>query len=226
MSNSDWLDIDVLDNYLEGKLDSITMHKVERVSLEDPFVAQALAGLMEAKSRTYTLSTLQKKLKERIAHKPVERKRMHIGSHRLSIAAAAAVLFITVGILFWMKEANLREQAQIVAGKASNVEVKIQPEVVPAAAATANSREVLAEPVGGWETYQIYLKDNNKLKVEGDQSVELSFVVLKIGVVADIKVLNGQTDAMNAEAIRLLKEGPKWSFDPQLSNKGTVMIKF
>ena len=226
MSNSDWLDIDVLDDYLEGKLDSITMHKVERVSLEDPFVAQALAGLMEVKSRTHTLSTLQKKLKERVANKPVERKRMHIGSHRLSIAAAAAVLFITVSILFWMKEANRREQAQIAAGKASNVEVNIQPEVASAAALSANSKEVLTEPVGGWEAYQAYLKKNNKLITTEKQLVELSFTLVEDGGVADIIIVSGQTDAMNAEAIRLLKEGPKWKFDPQLSNKGTVTIKF
>ena len=227
MSNSDWLDIDVLDDYLEGNLDAITMHKVERVSLEDPFVTQALAGLTEAKSRTYTLSTLQKKLKERVANKPVQRKRMYFTSTRLSIGAAAAVLFITVSILFWMKEANRREQAQIAAGKSSGVEINLQPDVAnSAAAATTRSQEVLAEPVGGWEAYQVYLDQNNILNANGGQSIELSFVVLEAGSVSEIKVVNGQSEAMNAEAIRLLKEGPKWKFDAKLSNKGRVRIKF
>ncbi len=224
MSNNDWLDIEVLDDYLEGKLDAITMHKVERVSLEDPFVAQALAGLTEVKSRTHTLSILQKKLKERVAQKPVERKAMRMTSHRLSIGAAAAVLFITASVLFWMKEANRREQVQIAADKAKNIEVNIQPDV--ATAATTSLQEATALPVGGWPAYQAYLKKNNKLLTTETQLVELSFIVGKDGSVADIMVVSGHSEAMNSEAIRLLKEGPKWNFDPQLSNKGTVRVKF
>ncbi len=224
MSNNDWLDIEVLDDYLEGKLDASTMHKVERVSLEDPFVAQALAGLTEVKSRTHTLSILQKKLKERVAQKPVERKRMRMTSHRLSIGAAAAVLFITASVLFWMKEANRREQAQIAAGKAKNIEVNIQADV--AMAATASLKEAVALPVGGWPAYQTYLKKNNTLATDEKLSVELSFTVVKDGGVADIMIVNGQSEAMNKEAIRLLKEGPKWNFDPKVSNKGAVTIKF
>lgn len=224
MSSNDWLDIEVLDDYLEGKLDASTMHKVERVSLEDPFVAQALAGLTEVKSRTQTLSLLQKQLQERIAEKPIQRKAMRMTSHRLSIAAAAAVLFITASILFWMKEANRREQAQIAAGKAKNIEVNIQPDV--STAATASLQDAVALPVGGWPAYQAYLKKNNKFLTTGTKVVELSFTVGKDGSAADIIIVTGENEALNKEAIRLLKEGPKWKFDPQLSNRGVVTVRF
>jgi hypothetical protein len=134
VGNNEWLDIEVLDDYLEGRLDASMMHKVERVSLEDPFVAQALAGLTEAKKRTQTLSFLQKQLHERVAEKPVERKIWQLTSHRLSIAATAAVLFITVGVLFMMRESNRREQEQLAAAKsAKGVEVNLGPKVAATA---------------------------------------------------------------------------------------------
>ena len=129
MGNNEWLDIDVLDDYLEGKLDASMMHKVERISLDDPFVAQALAGLTEAKQRTQTLSILQRQLQERVAEKPLERRRFRITSHRLSIAATAAVLFITVGVLFWFRENNRRQQAELAANQPKSIQIDLKPEV-------------------------------------------------------------------------------------------------
>jgi hypothetical protein len=126
VSYNEWLDIDVLEDYLDGKLDAKTMHKVERISLEDPFVAEALAGLSQSPKRSQSLSLLQKQLQERIAQKPIEKKRWTLTSHRLSIAAAAAVLFVAVSVLFWMKENNRR---QFEAQQAKKVDVNIAPQV-------------------------------------------------------------------------------------------------
>lgn len=133
MGNNEWLDIEVLDDYLEGKLDASMMHKVERISLEDPFVAQALAGLTEAKKRAQTLSILQRQLQERVAEKPVERKMWRMASHRLSIAATAAVLFLTVSVLFWMRENQRQQQTELAASKAKHIEIDLKPQVAAAA---------------------------------------------------------------------------------------------
>ncbi|MFN0255290.1 carboxypeptidase-like regulatory domain-containing protein [Pedobacter ureilyticus] len=133
VGNNEWLDIDVLDDYLEGKLDASMMHKVERISLDDPFVAQALEGLSAAKKRTQTFSLLQKQLQERVAQKPVERKMWRITSHRLSIAATAAVLFITVGVLFWLRESNRRQQLEMASNRPKQIEVNIKPEAAAVA---------------------------------------------------------------------------------------------
>lgn len=100
--------MDVLEAYLDGKLDAKAMYDVERLSLEDPFVAEALEGLSRSPRRQQSLSLLQKQLQARIAQKPAHEKRWRLTSHRLSIAAAAAVLFITVSLLFWMRENNRR----------------------------------------------------------------------------------------------------------------------
>jgi hypothetical protein len=105
--NKDWLDIDVLEDYLDGKLDAKTMNRVEREALEDPFVAEALAGLSASPRRALeSISLLQKQLKDRIAQQQITKKQAVITWQRLSIGSAAAVLFITVGIVYWMKQVN------------------------------------------------------------------------------------------------------------------------
>jgi hypothetical protein len=418
VGNNEWLDIDVLDDYLEGKLDSGMMHKVERISLEDPFVAQALAGLTEAKQQTHTLNTLsilQRQLQERVAQKPVERKMWRITSHRLSIAATAAVLFVTVSILFWMRENHRQQQAELAANKNKNIEVNLKPEVAAVAPVDtvtrstekpavvkekveqaldktlANGGQALAknkrtaamenatledknfattklqrkpriqqtliaepdkispppvqalqgkvagiqmqtnlnsvsgvvkdiqgrpipganikmigddiraitnvsgeftlpvnknenvslevasigyskknieakandklnirleqtnsslnevviarssdynkknaflidtnaiQPLAGWESYESYLKQNNKLFSSGGLTVQLGFTIDRDGKATNIKLLKGQNAAMNKEAIRLLENGPKWKYDAEGLNQGSISIKF
>lgn len=124
MNNNGLIDINILEDYLDGKLDGKMMHQVEKLSLEDPFVADALAGLSQSIERKQSLSLLQKRLYERVAEKPITDKRWKITSQRLSIASAAAVLFIVVSVLFWMKENSRR---QIEANQAKNVKIEIAP---------------------------------------------------------------------------------------------------
>ncbi|MEE1946184.1 carboxypeptidase-like regulatory domain-containing protein [Pedobacter sp. KR3-3] len=127
MSYNEWIDIEVLEDYLDGKLDAKMMHQVEKLSLEDPFVAEALAGLSQSPKRAQSLSLLQKQLQERIAQKPIEQKRWRLTSQRLSIAAAAAVLFVVASLLFWMRESNNREQ--LAKQQPKQVEVNAAPQV-------------------------------------------------------------------------------------------------
>lgn len=125
--NNDWLDIAVLEDYLDGKLDAKTMNRVEREALEDPFVAEALAGLsMSPKRSLESLSLLQKQLHERVAEHHSAKKATVITWQRLSIAAAAAVIFISVGIIFWMKQVNYQEMAS---KRPKKIDVNIAPKV-------------------------------------------------------------------------------------------------
>ena len=122
--NNDWLDIDVLEDYLDGKLDAKAMHFVERQALEDPFVAEALEGLKQSPKRKQTLSILQKQLYDRVAEKPIKSKLWGITTQRLSIAATATVAFIAVSILFFMRETN-RRNTEIAARKEKGVMVQL-----------------------------------------------------------------------------------------------------
>ncbi len=124
MNHNGFLDLNLLEDYLDGKLDEKAMHQVEKLSLEDPFVAEALAGLSQSALRSQSLSLLQKRLHDRVAQKPIEIKRWAITSQRLSIASAAAVLFIVVSVLFWMKENSRR---QLESNQAKNIKVEILP---------------------------------------------------------------------------------------------------
>ncbi|WP_316849835.1 carboxypeptidase-like regulatory domain-containing protein [Pedobacter agri] len=137
--NNDWLDIDVLEDYLDGKLDAKAMHFVERQALEDPFVAEALEGLKQSPKRKQTLSILQKQLYDRISEKPIKRKMWGITTHRLSIAATATVAFIAVSILFFMRETN-RKNAETAARRQEGVVVNLD-----TTAALANTKPTKAD---------------------------------------------------------------------------------
>ena len=148
--NNDWLDIDVLEDYLDGKLDAKAMHFVERQALEDPFVAEALEGLKQSPKRKQTLSILQKQLYDRISEKPAKRKMWGITTHRLSIAATATVAFIAVSILFFMRETS-RKNAETAARKENGVIVNLDTTTLATTKAakndsnTANTRSALID---------------------------------------------------------------------------------
>ncbi|MFP5079080.1 carboxypeptidase-like regulatory domain-containing protein [Pedobacter sp. JCM 36344] len=122
--NNDWLNIDVLEDYLDGKLDAKTMNRVEREALEDPFVAEALTGLSASPKRSLeSISLLQKQLRDRINQHQIIKKQSVITWQRLSIGSAAAVLFITVGIVYWMNQVNY--------DKALNSSKKVEVSIAP-----------------------------------------------------------------------------------------------
>lgn len=142
--NNDWLDIDVLEDYLDGKLDAKAMHFVERQALEDPFVAEALEGLKQSPKRKQTLSILQKQLYDRVSEKPIKRKLWGITTQRLSIAATATVAFIAVSILFFMRETN-RRSAEVASRKANGVIVNLDSNTAIASAEPKKSDSVASK---------------------------------------------------------------------------------
>jgi len=141
--NNDWLDIDVLEDYLDGKLDAKAMHFVEKQALDDPFVADALEGLKQSPKRKQTLSILQKQLHDRVSQKPVKRKLWGVTTQRLSIAATATVAFIAVSILFFMRETN-RRNAETAARRAKGVIVNL--DTSNSIAATSKPKDTASKP--------------------------------------------------------------------------------
>lgn len=162
--NKDWLDIAVLEDYLDGKLDAKTMHRVEREALEDPFVAEALAGLSESPKRSLnSISLLQKQLQERIAEQHITKKRAVITWQRLSIAAAAAVMFIAVSVVFWMKEDNRRKQMAALPKKTEVTVAQVKPET-PVQAKAADKAPVAIEEAIASVKKESYAVLKNKKK--------------------------------------------------------------
>lgn len=88
------------------------------------------------------------------------------------------------------------------------------------------------EPADGWSNYDIYLANNLKTPeifkdkvsdVKGE--VELSFEVDKNGNPYNITVKKSLCESCDKEAIRLIKEGPKWKRKAK-KGKATVKIAF
>lgn len=85
------------------------------------------------------------------------------------------------------------------------------------------------EFVGGMEKFWEYVKNNIKYpspalkdKVEG--KVYLTFIVEKNGSLTDIKVVRGIGSGCDEEAIRLIKECPKWN--PGIQNGRNVRVQY
>jgi hypothetical protein len=89
------------------------------------------------------------------------------------------------------------------------------------------------EPEDGWDNYYSYLDNNTNAPDEALRakenatglSVDVSFEVNKYGEPVDIKVERSLCPQCNAEAIRLIQQGPKWK---RKAKKGrtTVTISF
>jgi len=97
--------------------------------------------------------------------------------------------------------------------------------------AEAQDEETAAEPVDGWGNYDIYLSNNKRLPSEKNKTtggfVEVSFTVNKAGMLYDFKIERSTCSACNKEAVRLIKEGPKWRLtESDQPGKITVAIQF
>lgn len=87
----------------------------------------------------------------------------------------------------------------------------------------------LPQPSDGWERFEEYVqkhrKPANELFPQGLKgTVVLSFDVSRKGTPTDIKVDSSLSPAHDAEAIRLLREGPKWN--RVKGTRGKVTIPF
>jgi len=99
-----------------------------------------------------------------------------------------------------------------------------------ASSAVINTSEQAVQPVSGWDIYRKYLDDNirkpvNDLNITG--SVLLSFELDNKGKPHNFHILRGLTAACDAEAIRLVREGPTWKTrSGSTINSGRIEIRF
>lgn len=120
-----------------------------------------------------------------------------------------------------MQEDNRNLAEVIVANKKSNAALR---------AHNASLKLEEPEPVDGWANYDIYLANNLTIPDEkktnrGTGDVEVSLEVDKNGKPINIKVEKSLCDQCDLEAIRLIKEGPKWKRRNRKS-RATVTIPF
>jgi hypothetical protein len=96
---------------------------------------------------------------------------------------------------------------------------------------SANMKLDEPEPADGWENYDVYLVNNLNVpteftpKQDARQAVEVSFEVDKNGEPVNIRIEKSLCKTCDKEAIRLVKDGPKWK---RKAKKGrtTVTVTF
>jgi TonB family protein len=87
------------------------------------------------------------------------------------------------------------------------------------------------EPADGWDNYDTYLTNNLnvpeevKTKQNAAGEVQVSFEVDKNGEPINIKVEKSLCSKCDQEAIRLIKEGPKWKRNAK-KGRTTVTVPF
>jgi hypothetical protein len=90
------------------------------------------------------------------------------------------------------------------------------------------------EPADGWSSYDSYIANNLSdipeayviKKNTGSDAVELSFEVNKFGDPINIRIEKSLCDKCDKEAIRLIKEGPKWKRKARKGKRTTVTVPF
>ena len=87
---------------------------------------------------------------------------------------------------------------------------------------------VVPEPVTGMKQYKKYLKKNlaypaDDACAEVKGKVTLTFFVSKEGRPFDIKVKESLCQSLDKEAIRLIQEGPDWTYGNQSAE---ITVKF
>ena len=113
----------------------------------------------------------------------------------------------------------------------SEVVVSNQKPNTAARSNTINIKVEEPEPTDGWDNYDAYLVNNlnvpeeYKTKQNNSASVQLSFEVDKNGEPINIKIEKSLCPTCDKEAIRLVKDGPKWK---RKAKKGrtTVTVPF
>ena len=91
------------------------------------------------------------------------------------------------------------------------------------------------EPEDGWHAYSSYVLNNlnipatfdmKKSGETADNTVEVSFEVNKNGEPINIKIEKSLCDRCDIEAIRLIKDGPKWKRKAKKGKRTTITVPF
>jgi hypothetical protein len=237
------LDSLTIQQYHEGTLDPRKMHELEKQSLEDDFLSDALEGYTYVIEPAEKLSLLQQRLADRILEQEANKKAFSITSQRLSIAAASGLMFILAVILFWMngyKAADATKQVEVNlavrpsktqsnAAKVSKGATAVAGSMASPVFALAEQSLSRSEPVKGWNEYTKYIEGNiggtNPSSFKNSvNSIIIAFKVSESGTPVDLKVVDGISDEFSAKVIRLIESGPLWK--PLDSEEVKVRVNF
>lgn len=214
------LDTHTIQQYLEGTLDPLKRHELEKQCLEDEFLSDALEGYTYVIEPAEKLSLLQQQLADRVLAQQTTKKAFGITTHRLSIAAAAGVMFVLAVILFWMNSHKTTANPDV---KRVDVSLPVIPEKQPVTTArnTGSSGLMItkqnssrSEPAEGWEEYIRYVRNNARFKAitssRNKKDLLIAFKIGPSGIPVNLRLVNGAADGYSDEMMRVIKNGPLW----------------
>lgn len=199
-------------NYISGLMNKEEMFQLEKEALEDPFLQDAIEGYRLQKGvDVRQLSLLQQRLNRRVEQTISTRNAQFYTWQRLAIGSAAAVIFVVLIAFIYFKNFNATK-SRTTEVELSSPENKIAIEPILAGGD--------ASPIEGWNAFEEYLQKNTRLKDVGGKIV-LTFNVDKNGKLVHLNFEEVPNDALKAESIRLIEQGPKWQ-----GKKGKLIISF
>ena len=128
-----------------------------------------------------------------------------------------------------------RPEVSAVADEISAVKViapavhdSIQPNVQPAVAAPSSALDQMPEFPGGMEALNTYLRNNIRYPQEAQKAgiqgrVIIQFIVSKDGSITDAEVAHSVDPQLDAEALRLIKNMPRWK--PGMRKGQAIRVK-
>ena len=128
-----------------------------------------------------------------------------------------------------------RPEVSAVADEISAVKViapavhdSIQPNVQPAVAAPSSALDQMPEFPGGMEALNTYLRNNIRYPQEAQKAgiqgrVVIEFVISKDGSITDAEVAHSVDPQLDAEALRLIKNMPRWK--PGMRKGQAIRVK-
>ncbi len=225
----------------------------EKANTEDPAKATAPVTLMdEGRARAMQsaealpiLFNVNGKVVDEANSEPIDNAVIALGGKevisdpigRFTIGAAALPAELKVGavgyrtkIITWQEGDNFLQvplqkapattEEKIVAGLSSR-------KADPALVVIPNDTSTTA-PLGGWPAFNTYFKQNMQAKGTSKiyKSVTLSFAIDAAGKPVDIEVGQSPGKEAEAEAIRLLQNGPRWRRGRGEAPMATITVKY
>lgn len=205
-------DILYIQQYLEGKLSPEQMHELERAALDDDFLQDAIDGygLKETVDHRQ-LSLLQKRFAARIETHQENKNTNYFTWQRLTIASIAGLLFIVIGVLFWMMQNpdRLTHNSQVQQNSTINVQEKV----------TVNLTDGDLFPKAGWAAFRDHISISN-IPVSIGEQVIVHFEV-KDQRPVNIHFVSKNSSQTTEAILKMLKDGSGWE-----GSKGTLELTF
>ena len=193
LASQDHLTTDQLFQYLEGGLSSTDSNQVEQHLLDCDLCSEAFEGLslVPRQKAEHTLFEINHYIKNRSNHRKGNPILSHLKNWGLTTAILFILIFSAVAVWYLAKQ------------------VPTEP------ALPTQLLNQSATPIPGEEAYRNYLQSALRYPAEAREkqitgTVKLQFKVNPDSTLADIKVLQTLGYDCDQEAMRLLREGPKW----------------